>query len=54
MLIGSSTDGINLEAKVCRLIGFDPTTYELVEELSEMTYSKQENADNRFSEDPPT
>ena len=34
MLMSDNTDGIDIEAKVCRLIGFDPVTYTLVEELA--------------------
>ena len=35
-LLGDCADGIDVEAEVCRLMGFDPATYELAEELAEM------------------
>lgn len=35
MLMGDSAGGIDVEAEVCRLMGFDPATYELMEELAE-------------------
>ncbi|MDP9860694.1 hypothetical protein J2S71_002390 [Olsenella profusa DSM 13989] len=35
MLVSDGADGIDIEAEVCRLMGFDPATYELVEELAE-------------------
>jgi hypothetical protein len=35
-------------------MGFDPATYEFVEDLSEMAYADKEDADGRFSENPPT
>lgn len=35
-LLGDCADGIDVEAEVCRLMGFDPATYELVEEFAEM------------------
>lgn len=54
MLMGNNTDGIDVEAKVCRLTGFDPATYALMEDLSEMTDADKEDADGRLSEDPPT
>lgn len=54
MLMSDGTDGIDVEAKVCRLMGFDPATYEFVEDLSEMAYADKEDADGRFSENPPT
>lgn len=54
MLMSDGTDGIDVEVKVCRLMGFDPATYELVEDLSEMAYADKEDADGRFSENPPT
>lgn len=54
MLMGNDTDGIDVEAEVCRLTGFDPATYALMEDLSEMTDADKEDADGRLSEDPPT
>ena len=54
MLMGNDTDGIDVEAEVCRLMGFDPATYALMEDLSEMTDADKEDADGRLSEDPPT
>ena len=54
MLMGNDTDGIDVEAEVCRLTGFDPATYALMEDLSEMTDADKEVADGRLSEDPPT
>ena len=54
MLVGNDTDGIDVEAEVCRLTGFDPATYALMEDLSEMTDADKEDADGRLSEDPPT
>ena len=54
MLMGNDTDGIDVEAEVCRLTGFDPATYALMEDLSEMTDADKEDADSRLSEDPPT
>lgn len=33
-LLGDCADGIDVEAEACRLIGFDPATYERVEELA--------------------
>ena len=35
-LVGDGADGIDVEAEVCRLMGFDPATYELVEGLIEL------------------
>ncbi|WP_282742568.1 hypothetical protein [Olsenella uli] len=35
-LMGNSADGIDVEARVCRLMGFDPATYALVEDLTEL------------------
>ena len=35
-LLGDCADGIDVEAEVCRLMGLDPATYELAEELAEM------------------
>lgn len=35
MLMSDSTGGIDVEAEVCRLMGFEPATYELLEELAE-------------------
>ena len=54
MLMGNDTDGIDVEAEVCRLTGFDTATYALMEDLSEMTDADKEDADGRLSEDPPT
>lgn len=54
MLMGNDTDGIDVEAEVRRLTGFDPATYALMEDLSEMTDADKEDADGRLSEDPPT
>lgn len=54
VLVGNDTDGIDVEAEVCRLTGFDPATYALMEDLSEMTDADKEDADGRLSEDPPT
>jgi len=34
MLVGDGADGIDTEAEVCRLVGFDPATYALVEDLT--------------------
>lgn len=34
MLVGNGADGIDVEAEACRLMGFDPTTYELIEGLT--------------------
>ena len=34
MLVGDGADGIYTEAEVCRLVGFDPATYALVEDLT--------------------
>ncbi|WP_455026463.1 hypothetical protein [Olsenella uli] len=36
MLIGDGADGIDIETEVCRLMGFDPATYALAEELVEV------------------
>lgn len=36
MLVGDNADGTDVEAEVCRLMGFDPATYALVEELVEV------------------
>lgn len=33
-LVGEVVDGIDVEAEVCRLMGFDPATYALVEGLA--------------------
>ena len=54
MLMGNDTDGIDVEAEVCRLTGFDPATYALMEVFSEMTDADNVVADGRLSEDPPT
>ena len=54
MFVGNHADGIDIEAEICRLMGFDPATYALMEDLSEMTDADKENADGRLSEDPPT
>lgn len=54
VLLGAGADGIDVEAEVCRLMGFDPAAYELVEELSEMAYTDKEDADGRLSENPST
>ena len=35
MLVEDSADGIDMEAEVCRLMGFDPATYALMEGLTE-------------------
>ncbi len=35
MLVEDGVDGIDVEAEVCRLMGFDPATYALVEGLAE-------------------
>lgn len=34
MLVGDETDGIDVEAEICHLMGFDPSTYALAEELT--------------------
>ncbi|WP_283171745.1 hypothetical protein, partial [Curtanaerobium respiraculi] len=34
MLVGDDADGIEIEAEVCRLMGFGPATYALVENLT--------------------
>lgn len=44
MLVGNGADGIDVEAEVCRLMGFDPTTYELIEGLT------TDSADNESEE----
>lgn len=36
VLVDDSADGIDVESEVCNLMGFEPATYELVEELAEM------------------
>ncbi|WP_072500635.1 hypothetical protein [Olsenella phocaeensis] len=54
MFVGNHADGIDIEAEICRLMGFDPATYALMEDLSEMTDADKEDADGRLSEDPPT
>ena len=54
VLKGDGEDGVDMEAEICRLMGFDPATYELVKDLSEMAYAGKEDADDRFSENPPT
>lgn len=35
-LMGNNANGIDVEARVCRLMGFDPATYALVEDLTEL------------------
>lgn len=35
MLVENGADGIDVEAEACRLMGFDPATYALVEGLAE-------------------
>lgn len=52
MLMSDSTDGIDIEAEVCRLMGFDTATYALMEDLSEVADADKEDADSRFSENP--
>ena len=54
MLVGDGADGIDVEAEVCRQMGFDPATYALVEGMHEMTCANQENTDERFSKGPLT
>ncbi|RRF98726.1 MAG: hypothetical protein DUD39_08090 [Coriobacteriaceae bacterium] len=54
MLVSDCADDIDVKAEVCRLMGFDPATYEFVEDLSEMAYADKEDADGRFSENPLT
>ncbi|WP_282710937.1 hypothetical protein [Lancefieldella sp. Marseille-Q7238] len=54
VLKGDGEDGVDMEAEICRLMGFDPATYELVKDLSEIAYAGKEDADDRFSENPPT
>ncbi|WP_417118829.1 hypothetical protein [Olsenella phocaeensis] len=54
MLVGDDADGTDVEAEVCRLMGFDPATYALVEGMHEMTCANQENTDERFSKGPLT
>lgn len=34
-LVGNDADGIDIEAEICRLMGFDPAMYTLVKELAE-------------------
>lgn len=53
VLVGDGVSGIDVEAEACRLIGFDPTTYTLVEDLSEMAYADKEDANGRFSDNHP-
>ena len=54
VLVSDGTDGIDVEAEVCRLMGFDPATYALVEEVSEIAYTDRADIDDRLGEDPPT
>ena len=54
MLVGDGVDGIDVEAEVCRLMGFHPAMYALAEELPEMAYTDREDVDGRLSEGPPT
>lgn len=54
MFVGEAADNIDVEAEVCRLMGFDPATYALMEDLSEMAYTDREDVDGRSSENPPT
>ena len=54
VLVGDGASGIDVEAEVCQLMGFDPATYALMEDLSEMTDADKEDADGRLSENPPT
>ena len=35
ILVSASADGIDVEAEVCRLMGFDPATFGLIDELAE-------------------
>ena len=50
-LLGDCADGIDVEAEVCRLMGFDPATYERVEELATDS-ADNESERGRFSENP--
>lgn len=47
MLVSNDADGIDVEAEACRLIGFDPTTYALVEELTADS-ADDESKESRF------
>lgn len=38
-LVGDGAGGIDVEAEICSLMGFDPSTYALVEELTELAAS---------------
>lgn len=51
---GEVADGIDVEAEACRLRGFDPATYTLMEGLSEMPEADKEDADGRFSDNQLT
>ncbi len=47
MLMGDSAGGIDVEAEVCRLMGFDPATHALVEELA-VDSAESSTKENRF------
>lgn len=46
-LVGDGADEIDIEAEVCRLMGFDPATYELVEGLA-TDPTDSESGESRF------
>ena len=54
MLMGNGADGIDVEAGVCSLMVFDPATYALMEDLSEMPEADKEDADGRFCDNQLT
>lgn len=47
MLVGDETDGIDVEAEICHLMGFDPSTYTLAEELTTDS-EERESVESRF------
>jgi hypothetical protein len=47
VLVGDGADGIDVEAEVCRLMGFDPATHALVEELA-VDSAESSTKENRF------
>nr|WP_283171771.1 hypothetical protein [Curtanaerobium respiraculi] len=47
MLVGDDADGIEIEAEVCRLMGFGPATYALVEGLA-ADPADNESEESRF------
>ena len=55
MLVGDETDGIDVEAEVCRMMSFDPATYALVEGLAtDSTDNESEKADSEHHSNTST